>query len=75
MSADKLTLSLSTEQANLILDALGQQPFIKVYELIDHIQHQASEQAKSNQLTDSSEQAKSNQLTDSVAHSDTVIDD
>jgi hypothetical protein len=41
---NKITLTLSTEQTNLLLEALGQQPFIKVYELISHIQRQAGEQ-------------------------------
>ena len=37
-------LTVSLEEANLILDALGQQPFRTVYELIGKIQQQANEQ-------------------------------
>jgi hypothetical protein len=39
-----IQLTISLEEANLILDALGQQPFRSVYELIGKIQQQANEQ-------------------------------
>jgi hypothetical protein len=40
----ELNLKLSITELNLILEALGHQPYIRVYELIDHIQNQAKEQ-------------------------------
>ena len=39
-----LTLSITIDQTNLILEALGQLPFIKVYELIASLQAQAKRQ-------------------------------
>ncbi len=39
-----IKLIISVDEANLILDALGQQPFVKVFGLIQKIQQQASEQ-------------------------------
>lgn len=43
----ELTFQLTVEEANLILDALGEQPFIKVHQLISKIQEQASRQLQS----------------------------
>lgn len=43
MNAVKLELSL--EEANLVLEALGNLPFVRVYELIGKIQTQAQVQA------------------------------
>lgn len=40
----EIKLTLSLDEANLILDALGEQPFTKVYGLIEKIQQQASQQ-------------------------------
>jgi hypothetical protein len=40
----KITLELEVEQVNQILDALGQQPFAQVYQLIASIQQQAQNQ-------------------------------
>ncbi len=42
-----LELKLSIEETNLILEALGQLPFVKVHQLISSIQQQASEQLNS----------------------------
>ena len=39
-----ITLSLSVEEINLILESLGQQPFVRVHQLIASIQQQATEQ-------------------------------
>jgi hypothetical protein len=39
-----LQLELTINETNLILEALGQQPFKLVYELIHKIQRQAQEQ-------------------------------
>jgi len=36
-----MKLELTTEQVNEILDSLAQQPYIKVYDLINEIQKQA----------------------------------
>ncbi|MEM9338117.1 MAG: hypothetical protein AAGA66_05270 [Bacteroidota bacterium] len=41
---DKIRLELTVEEANAILNALGQQPFVKVASLIQKIQGQASSQ-------------------------------
>ncbi len=39
-----ITLQLTVEETNLILDALGQKPFVEVYNLISKVQTQASQQ-------------------------------
>ncbi|PCK09208.1 MAG: hypothetical protein COA42_04945 [Alteromonadaceae bacterium] len=39
-----INLNLSIEQTNVILQALGNLPFVQVHELIDSIQEQASKQ-------------------------------
>ncbi|MEM7368864.1 MAG: hypothetical protein AAF587_09685 [Bacteroidota bacterium] len=41
---EKIKLELTIDEANVILEALGSMPFVKVYELIGKIQSQASEQ-------------------------------
>ena len=40
----ELQLRLTINELNLILEALGTQPYLRVYELIDQIQDQAKEQ-------------------------------
>ena len=40
----ELTLNLSHEEINLILESLGHQPFVRVFQLIGKIQEQASRQ-------------------------------
>jgi hypothetical protein len=40
----ELHLKLGIGQVNLILEALGTQPYLRVYELIEQIQMQAKEQ-------------------------------
>lgn len=40
----RIALDLSLEQANLVLEALGQLPYARVYELISVIQEQAQRQ-------------------------------
>lgn len=42
-----IKLELDIEETNLILEALGQQPFVRVYKLIGRIQDQAREQMQS----------------------------
>ncbi|MEZ4382393.1 MAG: hypothetical protein R3A79_13665 [Nannocystaceae bacterium] len=44
MSITMINLNITIDQTNLILEALGQQPFVKVYELIASIQAQAKRQ-------------------------------
>jgi hypothetical protein len=39
-----LQLTLSTEEINLILEGLGNLPFIRVYQLIGKLQEQAGQQ-------------------------------
>jgi hypothetical protein len=43
---NKVTLNLSIDEANLVLEALGDMPYRRVYELVVKIQQQASEQLK-----------------------------
>lgn len=40
----EMNFKLSVKEVNLILEALGAQPYLRVYELIEHIQAQAMEQ-------------------------------
>lgn len=42
----EITLKLSLEEANLVLEGLGNLPFAKVYALVAKIQAQAGEQLK-----------------------------
>lgn len=42
----EINLKVSMDEANLILEALGNQPFVKVYSLIGKIQEQAAAQMK-----------------------------
>lgn len=42
----ELTLRLSIAEANLILEALGGLPYVRVFELVGKIQRQATEQAR-----------------------------
>ena len=44
----EITLNVTIEEANLILEALGEMPFKKVYPLISKIQNQASDQIQAN---------------------------
>ncbi len=45
---EKITLDITLEEANLILEALGNLPFVKVYALISKIQEQAGQQFEAN---------------------------
>lgn len=45
---EKITLQLTVDEANLILAALGQQPYLKVADLIHKIQEQGAAQLKQN---------------------------
>ena len=44
MATQEITLKVNTDEANLILEALGNLPFVRVYALIGRIQQQASAQ-------------------------------
>ncbi len=44
----ELTLKITLEEANLILEALGDMPFKKVYPLVSKIQEQAAQQLQQN---------------------------
>ncbi|MGZ5025734.1 MAG: hypothetical protein ACXWFX_07260 [Methylobacter sp.] len=44
MDKQNITLQLSAEEINLLLEALGSMPFVRVYNLIGKIQQQASGQ-------------------------------
>ena len=44
----EITLKITIDEANLILDSLGMQPFNKVYQLIGKIQSQAAAQLGEN---------------------------
>jgi hypothetical protein len=43
----EITLTVSVDEANLILEGLGNMPFAKVYALVGRIQQQASRQLES----------------------------
>ncbi len=45
----EINLTISVEEANLILEALGDQPFNKVFKLIGKIQQQAANQLENNE--------------------------
>jgi len=45
-SKSNISITVTVDQTNLILEALGQLPFVKVYELIGSIQAQAKEQLR-----------------------------
>ena len=44
MDQENINLQLSAEEINLLLEGLGNMPFVKVYTLIAKIQQQASVQ-------------------------------
>lgn len=47
MQPKQLQLELTLEEVNTILTALGQQPYVQVYELIGKIRQQAGAQVQS----------------------------
>lgn len=47
-STRELTLSLTTDEVNLILEAVGQLPFVRVYALVSKLQQQARQQLAGN---------------------------
>lgn len=44
----EIVITVSLDEANLILEALGEMPFKKVYPLVSKIQEQASQQLSEN---------------------------
>ncbi len=42
----EITLTVTIDEANLILEALGEQPYKKIYALVAKIQEQATRQLK-----------------------------
>jgi hypothetical protein len=44
MLMQELTLRLTIDEANIVLEALGNLPFVKVHTLIGRIQQQATQQ-------------------------------
>lgn len=44
----ELTFTLTVEEVNLVLEALGKEPFNKVFQLIGKVQQQASAQLQQN---------------------------
>ena len=45
---EKTKITLTIDEVNKILNALGQQPYVHVYELINSIQQQVTDQFKVN---------------------------
>lgn len=46
---NEIELKINVEEANVILEALGQLPFAKVYNLVGKIQDQAAKQLNNNE--------------------------
>jgi hypothetical protein len=44
MATQEITLKVNTDEANLVLEALGNLPFVRVYALIGRLQQQAAAQ-------------------------------
>lgn len=53
----KMNLQISIDEANLILEALGNLPFARVYALIGKIQEQAGQQVNSENPPTEADQA------------------
>jgi hypothetical protein len=51
-----ITLTLTLDEINLALEALGQQPFVRVHQLIGKIQQQATAQIQAEQSHDEGDQ-------------------
>ncbi len=45
---EQIKLTLSIDEANTVLEALGQMPYKSVYQLVSNIQQQAGQQMKKN---------------------------
>jgi hypothetical protein len=49
VATGEISLSISVDEANLILESLGQLPFVRVYALIAKVQRQARTQLETGQ--------------------------
>lgn len=47
---EQISINLSIEEVNLILDSLGQRPYIEVFQLIDKVKAQAEAQVRANKM-------------------------
>ncbi|MDJ0589443.1 MAG: hypothetical protein QNJ72_05505 [Pleurocapsa sp. MO_226.B13] len=47
---EQISINLTIEEVNLILDSLGQRPYIEVFQLINKIQAQAEAQVQANKM-------------------------
>jgi hypothetical protein len=54
----EINLQLTIEEANVILEALGNLPFVKVFALIGKIQAQAGQQLNTNGAPDQTDRAQ-----------------
>jgi len=66
MEHNTIQLELTVAEANLILSGLGQQPYIKVTDLIEKIQQQGVSQLKSE---------KANTFVEDVEQSEILVED
>ncbi len=55
MQQETIQLKLTVEETNLILDSLGQRPFVSVHQLIANIQQQAELLLSQNNVNSSRE--------------------
>lgn len=55
---EELNLKLTITEVNTVLEAMGQLPYLRVYELITKIQMQAQEQLKNDQVKNNKEKSK-----------------
>ena len=60
---DKITLTITLEEVNALLDALGSQPFKQVHQLIAKIQSQATSQLQNEQTGSASEKSENSEST------------
>ncbi len=55
---ENIQLALTVDEANAILNVMGQQPYIKVADLIQKIQSQAASQLENSKTTDLPKKSK-----------------
>lgn len=61
---NELTLKLTLDEINLVLNALGEQPFARVYQLVSKLQTQVNDQAQQNETDPIKEKEREPILTD-----------
>ena len=49
---DEITVKFTTEEANTVLEALGNLPFVRVYKIIEKVHLQAAAHQKKNTASD-----------------------